>query len=169
MKAQRDSASFVLRFTQDHWQDKHGKPHIEWRGHIRHVQDGAERHFVDMMEAMVFIEDCLLRLTENCTQQADVQYREQALRESYRLWERFALMYAEQLAQRLDPRLPAAGPGDGEAKDLEYAGHNRYSVVAPHFETAKGVEGRVSLLRNLISVLEERLDHRPIMQDAPSS
>ena len=31
MKAQRDIASFVLRFTQELWQDPQGEPRVEWR------------------------------------------------------------------------------------------------------------------------------------------
>lgn len=63
MKGQRDIASFVLRFTQDFWEDTQGDPRIEWRGSIRHVQSDEEHHFTDFTEAIAFIQQSLMKLT----------------------------------------------------------------------------------------------------------
>ena len=49
-------ASFVLRFTQELWQDPQGEPHVRWRGHIRHVQGDEEERFTDFAEAVTFIQ-----------------------------------------------------------------------------------------------------------------
>ena len=46
-EAGRDVASFVLRFTQDLYEDEAGEPRVRWRGHIRHVQSDADARFTD--------------------------------------------------------------------------------------------------------------------------
>ena len=56
-------ASFVLRFTQELWQDPEREPHVRWRGHIRHVQGDDETHFTDAAEAILFLQRHLIQLT----------------------------------------------------------------------------------------------------------
>lgn len=94
MKGQRDIASFVLRFTQDLWRDDGGEPRVEWRGHIRRVQDGEELRFKDIAEAMNFIQDSLMQVTANALPKEDKTYYDKAMRESLKLWETFAESYA---------------------------------------------------------------------------
>lgn len=93
MKGQRDIASFVLRFTQDLWRDDGGDPRVEWRGHIRRVQDGEELRFTDIAEAMNFIQNSLMQVTANALPKEDQSYRDKAMRESLKLWETFAESY----------------------------------------------------------------------------
>lgn len=93
MKSQRDIASFVLRFTQDIWRDTGGDPRVEWRGHIRRVQDGEELRFKDIAEAMNFIQESLMQVTANAVPKEDKSYHEKAMRESLKLWEKFAESY----------------------------------------------------------------------------
>jgi hypothetical protein len=99
-KTQRDVASFVLRFTQDLWQDAEGEPHVEWRGHIRHVQSDGEKRFTDFSEAAEFIQRSLMELTlgtlDNLSGEKEVD-QETPLRESFRLWERFASSYTDMM------------------------------------------------------------------------
>lgn len=98
MKPKRDISSFVLRFTQDIWQDDQGEPRVEWRGHVRHVQDGKELHFKDVAEAMHFFQAVLLSRTNECMKQADEGEREKVVAESKKLWERFAASYTDMFA-----------------------------------------------------------------------
>lgn len=99
MKPKRDIASFVLRFTQDIWQDDNGEPRVEWRGHVRHVQDGKELHFKDVAEAVHFFQDVLLHRTNECMKQAEEGERQKVVAESKKLWMRFADTYGERLAE----------------------------------------------------------------------
>ncbi|MCB0063737.1 MAG: hypothetical protein KDE19_16555 [Caldilineaceae bacterium] len=94
MKSQRDIASFVLRFTQDIWRDVGGDPRVEWRGHIRRVQDGEELRFKDLAEAMHFIQNSLMQVTANAVANDDKTFHEKAMRESLKIWEKFAESYA---------------------------------------------------------------------------
>lgn len=99
MKTQRDIASFVLRFTQELWQDPQGEPRVEWRGHIRHVQDGDEFRFTELTEVMNFIQQSLMKLTMDCMPKEDKMYQDKALRESFKLWEKFATSYTEVMTE----------------------------------------------------------------------
>ncbi|MEZ4869636.1 MAG: hypothetical protein R3C14_50390 [Caldilineaceae bacterium] len=101
MKGQRDIASFMLRFTQDLWQDAEGEPRVEWRGHIRRVQDGEELRFTDVAEAMNFIQDSLLTLTRNAVPKEDKMYQDKAVRESLKLWEKFADSYTTMVVEAM--------------------------------------------------------------------
>ena len=98
-KKQRDIASFVLRFTQDVWDDERGDPHVEWRGHIRHVQGDDEFHFTELTDALQFIQKSLMQLTMDAMPAGDKPYQEKAMRESFKLWDNFAKSYTDMMMQ----------------------------------------------------------------------
>jgi transcriptional regulator of heat shock response len=102
MKAQRDIASFVLRFTQEQWQDAEGEPRVQWRGHIRHVQSDEEVRFTDFAEAVAFIQRSLIQLTLNTLGDNDKMEQEKVLRESFKLWEEFASSYTKMMFDAMD-------------------------------------------------------------------
>jgi DNA anti-recombination protein RmuC len=96
MKTQRDIASFVLRFTQDLWQDPYGEPRVQWRGHIRHIQGDEETHFTGLAEALSFIQQKLVKHTLDVLEAlpGDVEMDQQkTLRESFKLWEDLTSSY----------------------------------------------------------------------------
>jgi hypothetical protein len=101
MKGQRDTASFVLRFTQDLWRDQKGEPRLEWRGEVRRVQDGEELRFTDLAEAMNFIQESLLKVTMNAVPKEDKQYQDKAVRQSLKLWEKFAENYTSMMVDAM--------------------------------------------------------------------
>lgn len=97
IKTQNNIASFVLRFTQEVWRDAQGEPHVQWRGHIRHVQDDEEDRFTDFAEAVAFIQRYLTQLTLETLAGGQTMNQEQVLQESFKLWEQFASSYAEMM------------------------------------------------------------------------
>lgn len=101
MKGQRDTASFVLRFTQDLWQDQKGEPRIEWRGRVQRVQDGEEIRFTDLSDAMNFIQESLLKVTMNAVPKEDKMYQDKAMRESLKIWEKLAENYTNLMVEAL--------------------------------------------------------------------
>lgn len=102
MNTQRGIASFVLRMTQDLWQDAQGEPHIAWRGQIRHVQDGDAASFTDFAEAVAFIQGHLTKLTlDNLSGGANME-QEKVLRESFKLWEQFASTYNKMMFEAME-------------------------------------------------------------------
>ena len=101
MKGQRDTASFVLRFTHDLWQDPKGEPRIEWRGQVRRVQDGEELRFTDLADAMNFIQESLVKVTMNAVPKEDKMYQDKAVRESLKMWEKFAENYTTLMVEAM--------------------------------------------------------------------
>jgi hypothetical protein len=101
MKAQREIASFVVRFTHDLWQDQQGEPRVAWRGQVRRVQDGEELRFTDLAEAMSFIKASLLKVTMDCIPKEDKVYQEKAMQESFKLWEKFAQNYTSMIVEAM--------------------------------------------------------------------
>ena len=57
------SASFMIRFTQKIFNEKDGKPGVQWRGKISHVQSGNDKSFVAFERAVEFMQEKLEDLT----------------------------------------------------------------------------------------------------------
>lgn len=102
IKTQRDVASFVLRFTQDLWQDMQGEPRVQWRGQIRHVQGDAETRFTDFAEAVRFIQLQLAQLTLEAVSGGSELDQSKALQESFKLWEQFASSYTNMMFEAME-------------------------------------------------------------------
>lgn len=100
-------ASFVLRFTQELWQDTQGEPHVRWRGHIRHVQGNEEERFTDFAEAVTFIQRYLTELTADSlagdkSVSEEKDFQEKVFKESFKLWEQFASSYSNMMFQAME-------------------------------------------------------------------
>jgi hypothetical protein len=102
IKLQNNIASFVLRFTQELWQDAQGEPHVQWRGHIRHVQGDEEDRFTDFAEAVAFIQRYLTQLTLEALSGGQAMSQEKVLQESFKMWERFASSYTDMMFQAME-------------------------------------------------------------------
>jgi hypothetical protein len=99
---QRDIASFVLRLTQDFWRDPQGEPHVQWRGHIRHVQGEQEQAFTDFADAIGFIQQHLNRVTLNALPGGTPMEHEKVMRESFKLWQQFAASYSDMMFEAME-------------------------------------------------------------------
>ena len=93
--------SFVLRFTQELWNDPQGEPHIRWRGHIRHVQGNEEERFTDFAEAVTFMQRYLNALTKETLADAKNMTQEKVFAESFKIWNQFAISYAKVMTQAM--------------------------------------------------------------------
>ena len=102
MNTQRNIASFMLRFTQDLWQDENGEPKVQWRGNIHHVQGEEEATFTDLAEALAFIQKQLTELTLNAIPQGVKMEQEKVLKESFKLWEQFASSYSNMMFDAME-------------------------------------------------------------------
>jgi hypothetical protein len=99
-RTQRDVASFLVRFTQDLWQDDQGEPHVEWRGHVRHIQGDEQVRFTDFSEAVSFMQRNMKELTLGTLEALSVKEqtdRQNAVQESFGLWEKSAASYADMM------------------------------------------------------------------------
>jgi len=98
-KDQRRVASFVIRFTQHVWKDQMEEPHMQWRGHIRHVQGDQDASFTDLNEALSFIRDHLDQLTMEAAAGESQSKQELLMGESFKLWEGLTSSYAEMMKE----------------------------------------------------------------------
>lgn len=101
IKTQNNIASFVLRFTQELWRDAQGEPHVQWRGHIRHVQGDEEGRFTDFAEAVAFIQRYLTQLTLEALTGGQPMNQEKVLQESFKIWEQFASSYTDMMFETM--------------------------------------------------------------------
>ncbi|MGD2158294.1 MAG: hypothetical protein PVG14_15500 [Anaerolineales bacterium] len=95
MSTNRGIASFLIRFTQDLWEDEQGEPRVQWRGRINHVQGDEEQSFTDFSEVVEFIQQHLTQLTLDSIPKDGQMDQEKTLHESFKLWERFASSYTD--------------------------------------------------------------------------
>jgi hypothetical protein len=177
MKSQRETASFVLRFTHDLWEDQQGEPHIEWRGQCRRVRDGVEVRFTDLTEAVSFIKESLLKVTRECVPKDDEVFQEKAMQESFKLWEKFAQGYTDMIVESIQrsvkqselfqkqmgeameqamkpwwvpPVAPVASPpASASAADQ-----------AQILQTMNALQGQIELLSAKVATLEETIKHQ---------
>lgn len=91
MSKQKDTTSFVIRFTQKLYQDDQDETQIQWRGNIRHVQGGEEKRFSDFAKAMEFIQAKLAELTLDSLEDKPVEEQKGLLSKSFDLWKKVAL------------------------------------------------------------------------------
>ena len=176
MKPQRETASFLLRFTHDLWQDRRGEPRITWRGHLRHIQDGEEFHFTDLTKAMVFIKTALLQLTRESCPSADRLYQEKAMQESFKLWEKFAQSYTEMVLENIDRNGEHADEIQEKVGAAVKEAMKPWWLLAPTplpeppaqptngvdaaqlLQTVKALQAQVQALQAKVNHLEERVD-----------
>ena len=102
MNTQRGIASFLLRFAQERWRDNNGEPHLQWRGHIEHVQGDEEASFSDAAEAIAFIQQRLTELTLDALPGGNHMEQEKLMRESFKLWEQFATNYNKMMFDAME-------------------------------------------------------------------
>ena len=85
-KQKHQNASFMVRFTQQIFEEENGEANIQWRGKITHVQDGSEKRFSDFNDALLFMQKKLALLTENATKNESSAKQESILDKSLSMW-----------------------------------------------------------------------------------
>lgn len=100
-----NTASFVLRFKPQLWLDTEGEPHMEWSGHVHHVQGDEENNFTKIAEAIAFMQPHLLQLTAETLAGSKNMNQSRVLLESFKLWERLASSYIDVMFQAMEQGL----------------------------------------------------------------
>jgi len=94
MKNQKiETASFLLRFTPKVFENEQGEADIQWRGTIKHVQDGEEKRFSDFEKAVDFMNEKLSDLTieaVNTKSQEEEEDDEGVISKGLNLWKQLA-------------------------------------------------------------------------------
>jgi L-2-hydroxyglutarate oxidase LhgO len=154
-------ASFMLRFTQELWQDTNGEPHVRWRGHIRHVQGEEEARFTDFADAITFMQRYLTRLTMETMSGAQNTNQEKVLTESFKLWSQFAASYTDLMTQAMEQSLRQSEnlreQVDEASKKVIDVWQTPYvGYQSEVLDTLKKLNSQVEVLTERIKALEEQ-------------
>lgn len=85
-----ETASFMLRFTQKIYDGTDGAHEVQWRGNIRHVQSGTENKFVEVEDALAFIQSNLAELTKQSIVDKTPEEQKGILSKSFGIWKKVA-------------------------------------------------------------------------------
>ena len=161
---QHNVASYLLRFTQDLYEDEAHDAHVRWRGHIRHVQGDQESRFTDFAEAVGFIQRGLTELTADTLSGAGDMSKEKVFAESFKLWEQFASSYTDIMRNAMEQTLKqseliskqveAARTQAMKAWQLPQTG----SVDAELLAAVTALQEQVTALADRVATLEQALN-----------
>ena len=90
MTDNKNTASFMIRFTQKIFEDSSGEQNVQWRGKISHIQGGKEKNFSELDEALSFIQENLTSLTISSTSDKTKEEQEGILSKSFDIWKKMA-------------------------------------------------------------------------------
>ena len=162
MNTQRNVASFMLRLTQDMWQDENGEPRVQWRGYINHVQGEAEKTFTDFAEALAFIQNQLNELTLNAIPGGAQMDQEKVLKESFKLWEQFASSYSSMMFETMEKTIQQSKAIREQMDEAVGEALKSWPVSAPVagtdselLETLKGMQTQLEQLTKKVEMLEK--------------
>jgi hypothetical protein len=164
-KTQRDVASFLLRFTQDLWQDDDGEPNVEWRGDIRHVQGDEQARFTDFSEAVTFMQRTMKELTVGTLEalsESEGADPETPWRRSLQLWEESAASYANMMFGAVEQTVQQSGTF---REQLDAVMRDSMQAWAPSarsesqqiLDALQGLQTQVQALADRVGSLEDAL------------
>ena len=100
-----EMASFLIRFRQMIFDNESGEPQVQWRGQIRHIQDGDEKRFSEFSEVIEFVQDKLSELTIQAMEDKSPEEQKNILTKSLNLWKKVASTAPKRLMDTIkDPK-----------------------------------------------------------------
>ena len=84
----QQTASFMIRFTQQLYKDENGEDQIQWRGKISHVQSGDQDRFVDFEKSIAFMQEHLEAITASSVADKSEEEQEGILSKSFDMWKK---------------------------------------------------------------------------------
>ncbi|MDX1520712.1 MAG: hypothetical protein R3264_03720 [Anaerolineae bacterium] len=165
MTKNQNIASFMLRFTQELWQDAEKEPHVRWRGHIRHVQGNEENRFTDVAEAIGFMQKHLTELTLDTLSGDEPVSQEKVLQESFKLWEQFASSYANMMTQAMEQGLKQSETFRAQMSEARQQALKAWQLPftgnqADLLETVTALQQQVEALTTKVEALEKKLQQK---------
>ncbi len=156
-------ASFVLRFTQDLWQDMQGEPHVRWRGQIRHVQGDEEDRFTDFAEAVTFMQRYLTQLTMDTLSGDESMSQEKVFQESFKLWEQFASSYSDMMFQAMEQTIKQSEAFQEQTvKTWQLPIQPNQDQISEAFDK---LQDQIKTLTNRVELLEKELAEKNPLQE----
>ncbi|MEM1126623.1 MAG: hypothetical protein AAGI71_08230 [Bacteroidota bacterium] len=158
----RNIASFLVRFTQDLWQDAVGDPQVRWQGTIRHVQGDEQVPFTEVADAVAFMQRELATLTLHTLDAVPNIDRTKGLQESFKIWERFASSYTDfmvgQVQRGLDQTQALRTQVDGAVQEALQAAFPATPATAALQQRVETLEAHVQALEARLAALEAHPD-----------
>ncbi|HKK77591.1 MAG TPA: hypothetical protein VJ953_21095 [Saprospiraceae bacterium] len=103
-KTKNATASFVVRFNQKIYDSEEGEAQVQWRGSVRHVQDGDEKRFSDIEDLILFLQSKLTTLTLRATDDVSPEEQKGILAKSLDLWKQVTADYPKKVLDTIkDP------------------------------------------------------------------
>lgn len=103
------TASFMVRFNQNIFDDDTGESNVQWRGQISHVQDGDKINFSEIKDALDFMQKKLAALTIDATEDKTPEEQEGILTKSFDMWKKMAASYPKLVMDAIkDPKAQIA-------------------------------------------------------------
>lgn len=99
------TASFMVRFNQNIFEDDQGESNVQWRGQISHVQDGDKVNFSEIKDALSFMQEKLAALTIDATVDKTPEEQEGILTKSFDMWKKMTASYPKLVMDAIkDPK-----------------------------------------------------------------
>lgn len=99
------TASFMVRFNQNIFDDDTGESNVQWRGQISHVQDGDKVNFAEIKDALSFMQEKLAALTIDATGDKTPEEQEGILTKSFDMWKKMTASYPKLVMDAIkDPK-----------------------------------------------------------------
>lgn len=108
-KKKGQTASFMVRFNQNIFENEKGESDVQWRGQISHVQDGDKVNFAEIKDALDFMQEKLAALTIDATEDKTPEEQEGILTKSFDMWKKMTASYPKLVMDAIkDPKAQIA-------------------------------------------------------------
>ncbi|MEL6122940.1 MAG: hypothetical protein AAFR14_04405 [Bacteroidota bacterium] len=84
------TTSFLVRFTQQLFDDGDGSSDVQWRGKISHVQGDDQASFTDFADVISFMQDKLSIMTMRSVEDKSPEEQDGILNKSLDIWKRLS-------------------------------------------------------------------------------
>lgn len=156
-----NTASFLLRFTQRIFEDEQGEANVQWRGKISHVQGNDQKNFVELKDAMEFIQQKLSELTLAAVEGSSPEEKEGILNKSMDIWKRLANNYPKILLEAIkDPKGQVTQIQEQLSSKAEQI-TNRLDLDAYRPTSKSDIEGiseQITLLTKAVGALQKKVE-----------
>lgn len=157
------TASFVVRFNQKIYDSEEGEPQVQWRGSVRHVQDGDEKRFSDIEDLILFLQNKLTKLTLQATDDISPEEQKGILTKSLNLWKQVTTDYPKKVLDTIkDPM--------GSVEQLQEQVHQMSDRIRPNLDPdswkpatrndLKETNESIRALAKAVQTLAKKIDQR---------
>lgn len=144
-----ETASFLVRFTQKIYEDGGGKPAVQWRGKISHVQGGDQTNFTEFEDVIEFMQDKLSIMTMQSVEDKTPEEQDGILNKSLDIWKKLSANAPKLVLETIkDPKKQVAQIQDQLSQVGDEIGHKL------DMDTRKWRSASKSDFENVLSALQ---------------